>query len=253
MLITIDGLLPPGELRGLREALAGAAWQDGAASAGALARQVKRNQQLADGDVQAQTLSGQVLRIISAHPLFVSAALPRRIHPPRFNRHADGGHYGSHVDSALMALSGTDPGAPMPSAPSALMRSAPGALMRSDLSATLFLSEPGQYEGGELEIETPFGAQSVKLPAGSLVLYPSSSLHRVRPVTRGARIAAILWIESLVRDDAARTLLFDLDRAIQALQMSSPTSAQPLLPPDDSRLLQLSGIYHNLLRRWASP
>lgn len=165
----------------------------------------------------------------------MSATLVRRIFPPRFNRYADGGNYGTHVDSAVMPLPGTS------------------LSLRSDLSATLFISEPDAYEGGELEVETAFGAQAVKLEAGDLLLYPSSSLHRVAPVTAGARIASIFWIGSLIRDAAARSLLFDLDRTIQALQVPAPVvPAIPAIPAGDPRLVELTGVYHNLLRRWAT-
>ncbi|SFD82303.1 Fe2+-dependent dioxygenase [Paracidovorax konjaci] len=225
MLITIDRLLDKDEVRHFRERLDAAAWQGGAATAGTLARAVKQNQQLEDGSPLAVELGHRILRALGQHPTFVSAALPRTIYPPKFNRYADGGTYGAHVDSAVMHL----PGTLQP--------------MRTDVSATLFLAEPGEYDGGELEIEGPFGVQSVKLEAGDLVLYPSTSLHRVTPVTRGARIASFLWIESLVADEGERTLLFDLDQSIQRLT--------PLVEASDPRLLQLTGVYHNLLRRWA--
>lgn len=224
MLIVIEGVLSKKEVAAFRQRLDAADWQDGAATAGSLARGVKANQQLDDRDPAAVALGEQVLQRLRPHPLFVSAALPSRIFTPRFNRYADGGTYGAHVDSALM-------------------RDASGATLRSDLSATLFLSEPEEYDGGELEIEGEFGAQSVKLSAGDLVLYPSSSLHRVTPVTRGARIASFFWIESFVADEGARTLLFDLDQAIQGVT--------PLAEGDDESLLKLTGVYHNLLRRWA--
>lgn len=224
MLIVIEGVLAKKEVAAFRQRLDAADWQDGAATAGSLARGVKANQQLDDRDPAAMALGEQILQRLRPHPLFVSAALPSRIFPPRFNRYADGGTYGAHVDSALM-------------------RDASGATLRSDLSATLFLSEPEEYEGGELEIEGEFGAQAVKLSAGDLVLYPSSSLHRVTPVTRGARVASFFWIESFVADEGARALLFDLDQAIQGVT--------PLAGPGDERLLKLTGVYHNLLRRWA--
>lgn len=227
MLIPVEKVLTRDELAEFRARLDAAPWQDGLATAGTLARSVKRNLQLEDGSPLATELGNEVLRRLQANSLFVSAALPRRIYPPKFNRYADGGTYGAHVDSALMQVPGT------------------GLTVRSDLSATLFLCDPDEYEGGELQIEGPFGVQSVRLPAGDMILYPSSSLHRVTPVTRGARIASFFWIESLVRDDAARALLFDLDRAIQGLT--------PALRPDDPHLLSLTGVYHNLLRRWASP
>ena len=226
MLTIIDNVLSPDEVRQFRAHLDQAAWQDGAASAGALARKVKANQQLADDAEVAVSLGNHILRCLGRNSLFVSAALPRKIYPPKFNRYSNGGAYGTHIDSAVLHIPGT------------------AQSLRSDLSATLFLSEPDDYDGGELEIDTDFGAQSVKLGAGSMVLYPSSSLHRVTPVTRGARVAAFFWIESMVADDAARTLLYDLDRTIQEIT--------PALDADQTNLLKLTGIYHNLLRRWAS-
>ncbi|MCZ2103954.1 MAG: Fe2+-dependent dioxygenase [Comamonadaceae bacterium] len=227
MLISIDRVLTKDEVRALRVELDAAPWQDGAATAGTLAQAVKRNQQLADGSELAVRLGQQILRRLAATPLFISAALPRTIYPPKFNRYAGGGTYGAHVDSALMFLPGSR------------------QQMRTDLSATLFLAEPDEYDGGVLEVEGPFGVQEVKLPAGDMVLYPSSSLHRVTPVTRGARVASFFWLESLVADEAERTLLFDLDQSVQQIT--------PLLAADDLRLIQLTGVYHNLLRRWAKP
>lgn len=227
MLIPIDGFLGKDEVQRFRQQLDVANWVDGGATAGTLSRANKRNQQLADGMEPAPTLGIQLLQRLGHHPVFVSAALPAKIHPPRFNRYADGGTYGTHVDSALMRIPGSD------------------ITMRSDLSATLFLSEADEYDGGELEIEDAFGIQSVKMDAGDLILYSSSSLHRVTPVTRGARIASFFWIESVVADDAARLMLFDLDQSIQGISARSA--------PDDPHLLKLTGVYHNLLRRWAVP
>ena len=227
MLISIDQVLSKTEVRDFRAQLDAAAWDDGAATAGTLAKSVKRNQQITDGSELCQRLGQHILRRLSSTPLFIIAALPRTIYPPKFNRYADGGTYGAHVDSALMFLPGSH------------------QQMRTDLSATLFLAEPEEYDGGELEVEGPFGVQAVKLAAGDMVLYPSSSLHRVTPVTRGARVASFFWIESLVQDEGERTLLFDLDQSIQQLT--------PLVAPDDPRLVQLTGVYHNLLRRWARP
>lgn len=227
MLISIDQVLTPDEVRAFRAELDAADWHDGAATAGTLAKSVKRNQQLPDGSELATRLGQHILRRLAATPLFISAALPRTIYPPKFNRYAGGGTYGAHVDSALMFLPGSN------------------QQMRTDLSATLFLAEPEEYDGGELEVEGPFGVQTVKLAAGDMVLYPSSSLHRVTPVTRGARVASFFWIESLVADEAERTLLFDLDQSVQQVT--------PLLAGDDMRLVQLTGVYHNLLRRWARP
>ena len=227
MLIPIENVLSMDEVRDCRERLDAGRWQDGLATAGTVARHVKRNEQLDDADPLAVELGEAILRRLGQTPLFISAALPAKIYPPKFNRYAGGGTYGAHVDSAVMQVPGTQ------------------VSVRSDLSATLFLAEPDEYDGGELEIEGPFGIQAVKLAAGDMVLYPSSSLHQVTPVTRGARVASFFWIESMVRDDGARTLLFDLDQTIQGLQAS--------LAADDPQLLRLTGIYHNLLRRWATP
>ncbi len=225
MLIPIPAVLSALELAQFRQRLADADWQDGQKTAGTLARSVKRNQQLADGSPLAVELGQRILRKLGTHPLFISAALPSRIYPPKFNRYADGGCYGVHVDSAVMNVPGT------------------AVSVRSDLSATVFLAEPEEYEGGELQVESAFGIQSVKLAAGDMVLYPSSSLHQVTPVQSGARVAAFFWIQSLVQSEAARTLLFDLDQAIQGLT--------PGLPADNPALLKLTGVYHNLLRQWA--
>ncbi len=225
MLIPIPAVLSAAEVTKFRQRLADADWQNGLKTAGTLARSVKRNQQLADGSPLAVELGNLILRKLGNHPLFISAALPSRIYPPKFNRYADGGCYGVHVDSAVMNVPGSS------------------LSVRSDLSATLFLGDPDDYEGGELQVESAFGIQSVKLAAGDMVLYPSSSLHQVTPVTAGARVAAFFWIQSLVQSEPARTLLFDLDQAIQGLT--------PGLPADDPHLLKLTGVYHNLLRQWA--
>lgn len=227
MLITIDKVLSKEQVHQFRQQLDAADWNDGAATAGTLAKSVKRNHQLDDNSELCIALGNQIVRTLSQTPLFISAALPRIIYPPKFNRYADGGTYGAHVDSALMFLPGSS------------------QQMRTDLSATLFLAEPDEYDGGELEIEGPFGVQCVKLEAGDMVLYPSSSLHRVTPVTRGARVASFFWIESVVADESERTLLFDLDQSVQHIA--------PAFAPDDQRLVQLTGVYHNLLRRWAKP
>ncbi len=225
MLITIDQVLSKAQVRQFREQLDAAAWGDGAATAGSLAKSVKRNQQLDDLNEHGVELGQTILRTLAQTPKFISAALPRTIYPPKFNRYADGGTYGAHVDSALMFLPGSH------------------QQMRTDLSATLFLSEPDEYDGGELEVEGPFGVQEIKLEAGDMVLYPSTSLHRVTPVTRGARVASFFWIESLIPDEGERSLLFDLDRSIQQLS--------PSMQAEDPRLVQLTGIYHNLVRRWS--
>ncbi|MBR0566721.1 Fe2+-dependent dioxygenase [Azoarcus sp. L1K30] len=224
MLIPIENVLGKDEVAHFRQRLDGADWQDGLNTAGTLARAAKRNLQLEDGSPLAVALGNHILRRLGSHPAFISAALPHRIYPPKFNCYRNGGTYGLHVDSALMAVGGTD------------------ITIRSDLSATLFLSEPDEYEGGELQIEGPFGIQSVKLAAGDMVLYPSSSLHQVTPVTRGERLASFFWIQSMVQGEEDRTLLYDLDQAIQALTRSCA---------DDPELVRLTRVYHNLLRRWA--
>lgn len=225
MLITIENVLSKAEVQQCRAALAQTDWEEGARTAGNSARQVKHNLQLNDGSEAAHVLGQPILRALAGQALFVSAALPRKIYPPKFNCYQDGGSYGAHVDSAVMQLPGSQ------------------EYLRSDLSATLFLAEPDEYDGGELEIEGVYGVQAVKLAAGDLVLYPSTSLHQVTPVTRGARIASFFWIESMVADENARTMLFDLDQSIQELTMR--------LGAGDRQVLKLTGIYHNLLRRWA--
>lgn len=225
MLIVIANVLSKDEVRQFRAHLDQAEWQDGVRTAGTLAQQVKRNLQIDDNSDLAIKLGNHILRNLGQHPAFISAALPQKIYPPKFNCYQDGGGYGLHVDSAIMVQPGT------------------GQNLRSDLAATLFLAEPEEYEGGELEIDTDFGAQTVKLAAGDMVLYPASSLHRVTPVTSGARIASFFWIESMVSDGTERSMLYDLDQAIQKLSMT--------VDSQNSALLTLTGVYHNLLRRWA--
>lgn len=220
-MIIIEKFLSQDEVDDFRGKLAKAPWSDGTETAGSISEKVKDNEQLQSSSEVRLMLANDLLRRLGVHPMFTSAALPQRIHPPVFNRYKDGGQYGTHVDGAVMRLEGTND------------------VMRSDLSATLFLSSPEEYEGGELVIESPFGAQEVKLEAGSMVVYPSSSLHLVTPVTHGERIAAILWVQSMVRDEEKRSLLFDLDQAIQELDAESPTR------------LKLSRVYLNLIRRWA--
>ena len=230
MLNRIPGVLDAAQVAHLRRRLdaAGAAWVDGRATAGHQGAQVKHNLQVAEDAPLARELGDIVLAALERHPLFLSAALPAMVYPPMFNRYeADGGmHFGRHVDGAVRLLPGT------------------GAKIRTDVSATLFLSAPDEYDGGELQIEDTYGAHSVKLPAGDLVLYPSSSVHRVTPVTRGTRIASFFWIQSLVRDDAQRSLLLDLDMAIMRLAQDAP---------GHEALVSLTGSYHNLLRMWAAP
>jgi PKHD-type hydroxylase len=226
MLTIIENILSKPEVGQFRSHLDRADWQSGSQSAGPMARLAKNNQQLDDSKEPAIGLSGHILQKLGQAALFMSAALPRRIYPPKFNRYTGGETYGAHVDSAIMQLPAGQ-----------------GAL-RSDLAATLFLSEPEDYEGGELEIESLFGLQEIKLAAGDMVLYPASSVHRVNPVIQGQRVAAFFWIESLVGDDGERSLLFELDQTIQGLAGK--------VALDDRNLLRLTGVYHNLLRRWAS-
>ena len=227
MLIVVENVLDAQEVRNFRERLNSARWIDGAPTAGTRSVAVKQNLQLDRNDADATELGNIILRKLGHHPLFISASLAEKIWPPVFNCYQNGGHYGTHSDAALMRL------------PEA------GMTIRSDLSATLFLSEPDDYDGGELLVEEQFGAQAVKLTAGDMVLYPSSSLHQVAPVTRGQRICAITWMQSAVADTAARELLFDLDQSIQALT--------PQRPKDDPDINRLIHVYHNLLRRWAAP
>jgi PKHD-type hydroxylase len=225
MLIVIENVLTQDEVAAFREALGGARWLDGAGSAGTRSIAVKQNEQADRADPVVADLAGGLLARLGRTPLFVSASLAEKIWPPVFNCYQEGGHYGVHSDSALMHLPEQN------------------LTLRSDLAATLFLSDPADYDGGELVIEEAFGAQAVKLAAGDMVLYPASSLHQVTPVTRGRRICAITWLQSAVPDGAARELLFDLDQAIQALS--------PECPPDDARIGRLVHVYHNLVRRWA--
>lgn len=227
MLTIIERLLDDAQIAEFRAALADAAWQDGAASAGTRSVAVKQNLQLGRADPVAQKLGAIILRQLGHHAEFVSASLAEKIWPPVFNLYQDGGHYGTHSDAALMRLPEAD------------------LTIRSDLSATLFLSDPDSYDGGELIIEHAYGAQAVKLAAGDMVLYPSGSLHQVAPVTRGQRICAISWIQSAVADASGRALLYDLDQSIRAL---APGRAKD--DPDIDRLIH---VYHNLLRRWAHP
>lgn len=226
MLTIIEAVLEPAEVLAFRNKLASADWRDGAATAGTRSVAVKQNCQLDRRDPLAVELGNRILSRLGRNPDFISASLAERIWPPVFNRYRDGGHYGTHSDAALMRL------------PEANLT------LRSDLSATLFLSEPDEYDGGELVIEEQFGAQAVKLAAGDMVLYPSSSLHQVTPVTRGERICAILWLQSAVRDTAARALLFDLDQSIQTLSIGRAAD-----DPDIDRLIH---VYQNLTRRWAA-
>ena len=224
MLLHVPNLLTAEEVSQLRQRLAASNdWVDGRETVGAQGAQVKRNQQLADQSPLRAELAQQVLIALKRNPLFFAAALPLKILPPRFNRYVGGGTYGFHVDGSVMRLND-------------------GEQLRSDLSCTLFLNEPDDYEGGELTISDTYGEHDIKLPAGDAILYPSTSLHCVKPVTRGERLASFFWIQSMVRDESKRRLLFEMDTAITRL---TETAA------DRDALVQLTGSYHNLLRRWA--
>ncbi|MCW0368058.1 PKHD-type hydroxylase [Xanthomonas sacchari] len=228
MLLHIPDILSADEVARFRQALETADWVDGRETVGAQGAQVKRNLQLADASPLKQELGQAVLSALARSPLYFAAALPLRTIPPRFNRYSGGGSYGLHVDGAVMTQTAT--------------AAQPALTVRSDLSCTLFLSAPEEYDGGELLIHDTYGEHEVKLPAGDLILYPSSSLHRVAPVTRGARLASFFWVQSLVRDAGRRQTLFDLDTAIQALTASGA---------DAAALLRLTNVYHNLLRDWS--
>lgn len=224
MLITIPNLLSSDQVTECRSILAESQLIDGNATAGHQSRLAKNNSQLAEDDPSAIRMGDMILAELEKNPLFISVALPQRIFPPLFNSYSEGQSFGTHIDNAVRQVSGT------------------AHRMRTDLSATLFLSEPDEYEGGELVVEDNYGVQRVKLNAGSVILYPASSLHHVTPVTLGVRLASFFWIQSMIRDDGERTLLFDLDTAIQSLAGKQDT---------DRTAVQLTGVYHNLLRRWA--
>lgn len=224
MLIQIPDVLTGEQVANARRLLDSANWIDGRVTAGHQSSTVKDNVQIAEGDPVAQQVGGMILAALQHNPLFITAALPRHVFPPLFNRYSGGQSFGSHVDNSIRTVPGT------------------AHRIRTDLSATLFFSSPGEYDGGELVIEDTYGVHTVRLPAGSMVLYPSTSLHHVRPVTRGARISSFFWIQSMVRDDGDRTLLFDLDASIRTLNE---------LLPGNPAAVSLTGVYHNLLRKWA--
>jgi PKHD-type hydroxylase len=227
MLIHIPDVLTAEALAKCRAILEAAPWADGRITAGTQSAQVKNNRQLPEDTPESDALRAIVLEHLNRNALFLSAALPRRIFPPLFNRYEGAANaFGNHIDNAVRICAAT------------------GERVRTDLSATLFLSDPDDYDGGELVIEDTYGSHAVKLAAGDMVLYPGSSLHRVEPVTRGTRLACFFWVQSMVSDDAARTLLFDLDTAIQRLTRTGA---------DADAVLQLTGCYHNLMRRWARP
>ena len=224
MLLQIPDVLSAEQVAQARDLLDAAEWVDGKVTAGHQSARAKDNVQIPEGHPAAREVGEMILKALQQNPLFVTAALPIHVFPPLFNRYSGGQSFGSHVDNAIRTIAGT------------------AHRIRTDLSCTLFLSQPNEYDGGELIIEDTYGVHSVKLPAGSMVLYPSTSLHHVRPVTSGARVSSFFWLQSMVRDDGERTLLFDLDGAIRALSQASPQHAVAV---------QLTGVYHNLLRKWA--
>lgn len=223
MLLHIENLLDAAAVARMRAKLDAAEWTDGRETVGPQGAQVKRNQQLPDASPLRVELGREVLAACARHPEFHATTLPVKILPPRFNRYAGGGSYGAHVDGAVMAL-------------------ADGSQLRSDIACTVFLADPEGYDGGELVVEDTYGEHEVKLPAGDAIVYPASSLHRVEPVTRGARVAAFFWVQSLVRDEAQRRTLLQLDTAIRQLVAGGA---------DADAVKQLTGVYHNLLRQWS--
>jgi PKHD-type hydroxylase len=227
MLICIPAVLGKSDVADFRRIMDDCAWEDGRSTAGAQSALVKRNEQLPPDSEVARKLGNRIIQALTANPRFLAAAIPLRIFPPLFNRYvADGGHhFGVHVDNAVRGDQLT------------------GLRIRTDLSATLFLAEPEEYDGGELVIEDTYGSHDVKLSAGDLVLYPASSLHLVTPVTRGARVASFFWLQSMVRDAHARSMIYDLDAAIQGLAER--------IGRDDPDTVKLTGVYHNLIRHWA--
>jgi len=224
MLIQVPNVLTAEQVAHARRLLDRADWVDGRVTAGHQSAQAKDNLQIPEGHSVAREVGAMILAALGQNPLFLTAALPLHVFPPLFNRYSGGQSFGSHVDNSIRTVPGTS------------------HRIRTDLSATLFFADPSEYDGGELMVEDTYGVHSVKLAAGSLVLYPSTSLHHVTPVTRGARVCSFFWLQSMVRDDGDRTLLFDLDASIRSLNQSSANTAIAV---------QLTGVYHNLLRKWA--
>ena len=227
MLISVSNVLGKSDVADFRRIMDECDWEDGRSTAGAQSALVKRNEQLPPDSDVSRKLGKRIISALTANPRFIAAAIPLQIFPPLFNRYAasDGHHFGIHVDNAVRGDHLT------------------GLRIRTDLSVTLFLSEPDEYDGGELVVEDVYGSHEIKLPAGDLVLYPASSLHMVTPVTRGRRVASFFWLQSMIRDAHARSLIFDLDTAIQSLVQR--------LGRDDPETVKLTGIYHNLIRYWA--
>jgi PKHD-type hydroxylase len=225
MLVCVPDILSKAEVADFRRIMDAADWEDGRSTAGAQSALVKRNEQLPPNGEVGRALGQRVLSALAGDPMFISAAIPLHIFPPLFNRYGEGHSFGIHVDNAIRGDHLT------------------GLRIRTDLSVTLFLSEPDEYDGGELIAEDYYGSHEVKLPAGHLVLYPASSLHMVTPITRGVRVASFFWLQSMIRDAQARSMIYDLDNAIQALVER--------LGRDDPEIVKLTGIYHNLIRYWA--
>jgi PKHD-type hydroxylase len=224
MLLSIPDVLTTNQVAQARELLDQAQWIDGRVTAGHQSTRTKDNLQIPENHPVARQLGDVILDALGQNALFISAALPQRVFPPLFNRYQGGQSFGTHVDNSIRQITGTP------------------HRIRTDLSATLFFAGPEEYDGGELIIEDTYGTHSVKLPAGHMILYPATSLHNVRPITRGARVASFFWIQSMIRDDGQRSLLFDLDMAIQRLNRDVP---------DHPTAVQFTGVYHNLLRQWA--
>lgn len=224
MILAIPDVLNPTQLSEARNLLEAADWVDGKITAGHQGARVKDNQQLPVDAPAARQVGQMILQALSQNPLFMSAALPLHILPPMFNRYTGGQHFGTHVDGSIRAIPDT------------------GHRLRTDLSCTLFFAGPEEYDGGELIIEDTYGIKSVKLPAGHMILYPSTSLHQVTPVTRGTRLCSFFWLQSMIREDGKRSLLFDMDVGLQRLGAEVPTHPG---------VVQITGVYHNLLRLWA--
>jgi len=229
MLLVVPQVFSKEQVKELRATLDAAEWVDGKVTAGHQSAQTKFNSQIPENSPVAKQVGDTILRALGTNPLFRSAALPLRVFPPLFNRYAGGQTFGTHVDNAIRT------------------HAASGGRIRTDLSCTLFFSEPDEYDGGELVVEDTYGSKSVKLPAGDLVLYPSTSLHHVTPVTRGARVSSFFWLQSMIRQDVQRALLFDLDTSIQRLAGSDDAEHEDV----KKTTVQLTGVYHNLIRQWA--
>ena len=224
MLIVIPEVLTAAQVAEARKILEAAEWVDGKVTAGYQSARAKDNTQIPEGHPAARQVGDMILKALGQNPLFMAAALPLQVFPPLFNRYTGGQSFGTHVDNAIRQVPGTP------------------HRIRTDLSATLFFAAPDEYDGGELCVEDAYGLKSVKLPPGHMVLYPATSLHHVKPVTRGARLCSFFWIQSMVRDDGQRSILFDLDLALQRLNQDHPSHPSSV---------QITGVYHNLLRQWA--